>query len=130
MRARLVLSVLAAAVAATPALAALAPEYYERARQNAPHVVVFKVQKVEAVRPPTGRGTCKVTGRVEAVERGDHYRVGGPVTVNVPCIWPNAEMMAGPVMWQTPKALKASKRGRAWMASPGELALYQYEILP
>jgi hypothetical protein len=126
---RLVLSVLVAAAVASPAVAALAPEYYEAARKNAPDVVVFKVEKVEAVRPASGRGECKVSGKVEAVERGAHYRVGGPITVAVPCIWPNAEMMAGPVMWQTPAGLKASKRGRAWMKAPGQLALYQYERL-
>jgi len=126
---RLVLSVLTAAAVAGPAFAALAPEYYERARREAPLVVVFKVEKVDAVRPPQGRGQCKVHGKVEKVERGGEYQVGGPITVNVPCIWPGAEMMAGPVMWQTPEGLKASKRGRAWMVSPGELALYQYERL-
>lgn len=126
---RLVLSVLAAAAVATPALASLAPEYYERARAEAAHVVVFKVVKVEAVRPLSGRGTCKVIGTVQTVERGGHYRVGGPITVNAPCIWPGAEMPAGPVMWQTPAGLKASKRGKAWMSAPGELALYQYERL-
>lgn len=126
---RLVLSVLLAAAVAGPAFAALAPEYYRKARDEAAHVVVFKVMKVEAKRPSNGRGECTVRGKVERVERGAHYRVGGPISVKVPCLWPNAEMMAGPVMWQTPAGLKASKRGRAWMNAPGELALYQYERL-
>ena len=126
---RLVLSVLLAAAVAGPAFAALAPEYYRKARDEAAHVVVFEVHRVRAVRPASGRGECQVTGKVESVERGSHYRVGGPITVKVPCIWPNAEMMAGPVMWQTPAGLKASRRARAWMDAPGELALYQYERL-
>lgn len=127
---RLVLSVLVAAALASPAFAALAPEYYKKARDEAAHVVVFRVESVEAVRPPSGRGECRVAGKVESVERGAHYRAGGAIMVKVPCIWPDAEMMAGPVMWQTPAGLKASKRGRAWMSAPGELSLYQYEVLP
>ena len=127
---RLVLSVLAAAAVAGPAFAALAPQYYEEARNRAAHVVVVKVERVNWVRPRNGRGECIVLGRIESIDRGDHYRVGARARIAVPCIAPDAEMMAGPVIWQRPDALRASKRGRAWMNQPGKLALYQYEILP
>ena len=93
-------------------------------------MVVFQVVTVEAPRPADGFGQCIVSGKVEKVERGTHYRLHGRIRVEVPCIWPHAEMRTGGVIWQTPASLKASKRARAWMDQPGELALYQYEILP
>jgi len=126
---RLVLSVLAAAAIASPALAALAPEYYQRARDTAPDVVVFKVEDVTAARPADGYGQCIVAGVVEKVERGSNYRKGGPIEVKVPCMWPHAEPLAGAVIWQSPDQLMNSRRGRAWLERPGELALYQYEVI-
>lgn len=126
---RLLLSVLAASAVAAPAFAALHPKYYEEARRNAKEVVVFRVDKVTGKRPADGYGECLVSGRVQTVERGSHYRVGGPVRVAVPCVWPDAEVRVGGVIYQTPGELKRSKLARAWMDAPGKLALYQYETL-
>jgi hypothetical protein len=119
-----------AAAVAGPAFAVLAPQYYQEARDTARDVVVFKVDQVDAERPADGYGTCMVTGTVESVERGGNYTAGGPIRVQFPCMWPHAAPMAGGVIWQTPAELRASHRGRAWMQSPGRLALFQYEILP
>ena len=126
---RLVVCVLAASAVAGPAFALLHPKYYEEARNKAKDVVVFKVEKVEGTRPADGYGECLVSGRVQVVERGSHYRVGSAIRVTVPCMWPGAEMRTGGVIWQTPGELQRSNRGRAWMEAPGKLALYQYEIL-
>jgi len=118
-----------AACLATPAVAALAPEWYEKARRDAPHVVVLEVERVNGLGPTQDHGTCTVIGKVRAVERGGHYRVGGPVEVAVPCAKPRAQVPAGPAQWQGYAALKDSRAGRAWMTRPGELALFQYQIL-
>lgn len=126
---RLLLSVLAAASVATPAFAMLAPQYYEQARANAPDVVVFKVERVTTRRSADGRGVCSVSGKVETVQRGTHYRVGGPITVETNCLFPGAAPAASCVIYQSPAQLRASSRGRAWLEQPGKLALDQYEIL-
>lgn len=126
---RLLLSVLVASAVAAPAFAALPPQYYEAARREAKDVVVFTVDRVEGTRPADGYGECLVSGRVQTVERGSHYRVGSPIRVTVPCVWPDAEVRVGGVIWQTPGDLKRSKLARAWMTEPGKLALFQYETL-
>ena len=126
---RFALTVLVACALATPAAAVLAPQYYQQARDQAVHVVTFKVKAVEWTPTASGYGDCIVVGKVLSVERGPHYRVGGDIRVKVPCMGPNAEPMAGGVLWHTPAELKASSRGKAWMTKPGELALYQYEVL-
>lgn len=126
---RFALTLLAAVALATPAAAVLAPQYYQQARDQAVHVVTFEVTGVAWTEESRGYGQCLVSGKVLSVERGPHYRVGGDIRVKVPCMGPDAEPMAGGVLWQTPAELKASRRGKAWMTAPGELALYQYEIL-
>jgi hypothetical protein len=126
---RLVICALAAASVATPAFAMLAPQYYERARDTAPDVVVFKVERVTGQRGADGYGVCNVAGKVETVERGAHYRAGGPVTVQVPCRFPGAGPQPSCVLFQTPAALRASKRARVWLERPGKPALDQYQTL-
>ena len=123
-----ILAVLSLALA-SPAIAALAPEYYERAREKAEHVVLFDVVQVKGLGRADGSGKCVVVGKVRSVERGGHYTVGSRIELKVHCMKPGATIPAGPVVWMYEPALKASKAGRAWMTSPGELALYQYEIV-
>lgn len=117
------------ALSAGPAIAALAPEYYEEARANAASVVVIDIERVRT--PPLWRATgdCVVEGRVAAVERGALHAVGDAISVRVPCRRPNADIPAGGVQWEEMGALKRSERGRAWLTPDGALALYQYEIV-
>jgi len=124
----LVLAALAFAVA-SPAVAALPPEYYDEARETAAHVVLFEITSVKGLPAGKGYGQCQVTGKVKTVERGRHYRAGGPIQVSVPCMKPNASIPAGGTLWQSQAALKPGKSARAWMNQPGALALYQFEIL-
>lgn len=126
---RLAVSLLAAIAAATPAFAALAPQYYEQARREAAEVVVIRVERVEEPGFFRDHGDCTVIGKITAVERGRAYRVGSPARITVPCMKPDANIPAGGVQWQSMGRLKASKSGRAFMTAPGRLALYQYEIL-
>lgn len=126
---RLPLVVFAASCVAFPALAVLPPEAYERARAQAPHVVVLTVRRVDWNGGLRGAGHCRIVGTVKAVERGSHYRVGGPIEVKVPCARRGASIPAGPVLWKDPDRLKRSRTGRAYMSEPGELARSQYEVL-
>ena len=119
---------LAAALTATAAQAALAPQYYQQARDQAPNVVVLEIT---AVTPPAAdHGDCKVAARAHQVERGDLYRNGQAFTVSVPCVTPRAQIPAGPVVWQRREDLRAGARARAWMDGGGGLALYQFQLLP
>lgn len=119
---------LALAVLATPAFAALAPEYYAAARRDAPDVIVFEVRKV-ATPTPLAFGTCKVSARVTVVERGTRYSVGQELVIETPCARPGAPIPAGGTVWQDLSALRFSTHGRAFLKAEGGLALDQYDIL-
>lgn len=127
---RLIPCIVAAAAIAGPAFAALAPQYYEEARRNAPEIVVVRVERVEEPGLFRDHGDCTVIGKISAVERGRAYRVGSPARITVPCMRPGANIPAGGTQWQNMARLKAAKSGRAFMTEPGRLALYQYDILP
>lgn len=114
------------AMSAAPAFAALPPQAYANARDNAPNVIVIDVASVEF----TSATSCTVRGSVNAVERGDQYEAGGAVEIIVPCRGHvQAPIMVGAVVWQNSATLQASTRGRAYLDTNGALALYQYEIL-
>lgn len=118
--------VIGAALAPIPAIAALAPQYYEQARANAPNVIVFDVLTVT---PPAGEsGDCKVAGRVIRAERGDRYAQGDAVEILVPCMTPRASVKSGPTVWQQMDALVRSAHGKAWLDDQGYLVLDQYEL--
>lgn len=122
---RLVFAVLSLAIA-TPAVAALPPEAYERARAEATDVVVFDVTHVGA---PSGvQGDCIVEGKVIRSERGERFRPGDPIRLSVPCRTPLATPMPGPTVWQDMEALQRSAHGRAHLDADGSLALGQYEL--
>lgn len=123
---RALLVALALAGTATPALAALAPQYYEQARQNAPNVIVFDVVKVTP--PDAPSGDCLVEGKVIRSERGDRYAAGDAVKIEVPCMKPRAPVKSGPTVWQDMDALVRSAHGKAWLDNDGNLVLDQYEL--
>lgn len=112
---------------ASAAHAALAPQYYQQARDNAADVVVIAVSDVSAL-PADGYGTCTVTGEVAAVERGATYSVGQEISIAVPCMRPRANVPAGPAVWQRYEALRTPHHARAYL-NRGALALSQYEII-
>lgn len=116
-------------LAASPALALLAPEYYQKARETAPDVVVVKVAGVSGPDDASGFGTCTVAGTVAGAERGTRYAVGAAITIPVPCRKQGAQPMPGPVLWTDFDQLQAAPYGRAWLEADGKLALYQYQLL-
>ena len=118
---------LALVLIAGTAHAALAPQYYQQARDQAPNVVVLEITGVTP--PARDHGDCKVAARAHQVERGDLYRNGQAFTLTVPCMTPRAQIPAGPVVWQRREDLKAGAKARAWMDGGGNLALYQFELL-
>ena len=115
------------ALTAGGAQAALAPQYYQQARDSAPNVIVLEIDRVTA--PARDHGACQVAARVKVVERGDLYRNGQAITVSVPCMTPNAQVPAGPPVGQPGGELNRGWPARAWVAADGELALDQFELL-
>ncbi|OZA00567.1 MAG: hypothetical protein B7X99_03650 [Rhizobiales bacterium 17-65-6] len=113
----------------TGAMALLAPEYYQKARENAPDVVVLKIDSVGAPPDPAGFGMCRVEGVVAQVQRGTRHAVGAPLTLAVPCRRQGAQPPLGPVLWNGFDELRAAPYGRAWLEADGTLALHQYEML-
>ena len=118
---------LAIALTAGAAHAALAPQYYQQARDQAPNVVVLEITGVTP--PARDHGDCKVAAKAHQVERGDLYRNGQAFTLIVPCMTPRAQIPAGPVVWQRREDLKTGVKARAWMDGGGNLALYQFQLL-
>ena len=117
-----------AVLAGSPALALMAPQYYEQARREAASVIVMKVAKVEAP-ARQGYGTCTVQGTVTHVERGSVYTPGQAVAIGVPCAQAGAQPPIGGTIWQDFDALKAAPYGRAWLDGEGKVVLSQYERL-
>ena len=113
----------------TGAMALMAPEYYMKARENAPDVVIVKIASVTAPPDSAGFGACRVEGVVAQVQRGTRHAVGAPLTLAVPCRKQGAQPPLGPVIWNAFDELRAAPYGRAWLEADGTLALHQYEML-
>lgn len=107
------------------AYAALPPQYYDQARDEAADVVVIQVRGVAF----TSASSCAVEGEVRAIERGETYALGDVIVINMPCLGHAAfDPPVGSVRWQSSDQLRASRWGRAYL-NGGELALYQYYAL-
>lgn len=119
---------IAAALALTPlpALAMLAPQYYQQARDEAPDVIVVRV--VAAVFPDTPTGICRLATRVTAVERGQTYWVGQGVVIPVHCRRGNAEIPAGGTIWTDMNAISPGVNARVFMKD-GAPALDAFDLL-
>ena len=115
-------------LAGHPALALMAPQYYEQARHQAPNVIVIEVTRVEGP-GPEGYGSCSVRGVVAQVERGGAYTPGQTVAIGVPCARAGVQPPIGGTIWQGLDALKAAPYGRAWLDGAGQVVLSQYERL-
>lgn len=122
---RPILTALLLASIATPAAAMLPPEVYQKARDEAAHVVVFDVTHVGV--PVEVQGGCNVEGKVLRDERGD-LKPGDPIRISVPCRTPLATPMPGPTIWQDMEALQRSAHGKAYLDADGALVLDQYEL--
>lgn len=109
------------------AQAALAPQYYQNARDTAANVVVLKITRVTP--PQSDQGECKVAGKVRQIERGTLYKARQAIVVQVPCMTPGALVPTGPTIWQWTTELKRGAQARAWINADGSLAQDQFQIL-
>jgi hypothetical protein len=90
-------------LAPVSASAALPPEAQLRARAEARHHLLLRVDDVR-VRP----GACRVSGAVEQVFRGGLKR-GTPVTFDLACLTPGFRPPAGPSSWWSPKDVERAR---------------------
>jgi hypothetical protein len=113
---------------ASPASAAMAPEVYEAARNDATDVIVIAIAGVTP--PETGDwGECTVVGTVLRVERGARYKIGDPVALAVDCAERDAQYPDGGALYQELPGFLASTYGRAFLDAEGGIALSQYDQL-
>jgi hypothetical protein len=91
------------------AAALLAPEYYRRARAEAPYHLQVAISKV--VPPASGPSDCLVEGKVVRVFRDATGKHGldSSIRFPVPCAGPDDRVPAGGVIWTDTDALLRAK---------------------
>lgn len=111
-----------AAFLAAPALSALAPEYYARARDGAAHHLEIRVTAMKRL---DGRD-CRVEGVVTASHRGP-IAVDTPVQATVGCIRRDETVEPGPRIWVFAEDLTKGTVLEGWfdgapsgLVSPGD----------
>ena len=104
-RAYLLAAMLALAVPATHA--ALAPEYYQQAREQAPHHLQVRVERVTLLRRQT-LGNCEMEASVLRDFRGT-LEEGAPLRFALNCTAPGVRPMPGPNAWHDYETLKATR---------------------
>lgn len=97
----------AAALVAPAAHAALAPEYYQQAREQAPHHLQLRVAQVTLLRGQA-RGNCEVEATVLRDFRGTLAK-GTPLRFTLNCTAPGVRPMPGPNAWHDYQELKAGR---------------------
>lgn len=95
------------ALAAPAAQAALAPGYYQAAREQAPHHLQLRVDGVALLRGAS-RANCEVRATVLRDFRGD-MAPDTPLRFALDCIAPGVRPMPGPTAWHDYGALQAAR---------------------
>lgn len=105
MRWMILRTTLAAAALVAPAThAALAPEYYQQAREQAPHHLQLRVMQVTLLRGQA-RGNCEVEATVLRDFRGT-LGADTPLRFTLNCTAPGVRPMPGPNVWHDYEELK------------------------
>ena len=104
--------------AATSANALMAPEFYRRARADAPFHVQVAIDKVTP--PAAGPGNCIVAGKIAEVFRdaGNKLPVGAPVSFAVACHRQGEQVPIGGAKWTETETLTSAKYIEVYLA-PG-----------
>ncbi len=113
--------------------AMMAPEYYRKARAEAPYHVQVAITTVDA--PRKGAGTCAVEGKVEEVfkDTGDKLPKGTNVGFAVACRRPGDVVPLGGTVWLDTAALENAEFIEVYLVDdPGggfNVALWNYKII-
>lgn len=100
-------TVAAVALVVPTAPAALAPEYYQQAREQGPHHLQLQVTQVTLLRGQV-QGNCNVEATVLRDFRGT-LKKGSRLRFTLNCTAPGVRPMPGPNAWHDYQALKASR---------------------
>src|SRR5262249_46565387 len=105
---------------ATGAQALMAPEWYRKARAEAPYHIQVAVTNVVAPSPSPGR--CTVEGEIVAVFKGESgkLRQGRPVSFPVSCMNPGDLVPIGGTIWTEIPRLQAARYIEAYLGNAGE----------
>jgi hypothetical protein len=121
------------AIALTASASALmAPEYYQKARAEAPYHVQVEIALVSA--PEEGPGDCTVEGTVVEVfkDATGKLKKGTPVSFAVACYNEADRLPIGGVMWTKADALQQAKYIEVYLVDAAEgfdVALWQSKII-
>jgi hypothetical protein len=114
---------------APPAFAAMSPEVYEAARDDASDVIVVAIAGVTPPDAGADYGKCTVVGTVLIVERGSRHQVGDAIALAVDCAERDADYPDGGALYEEMQSLLRSTYGRAWLGPDGLIVLSQYDQL-
>jgi hypothetical protein len=120
MRQRVLHAGLALLVAATHVHAALAPEWYRKARAEADVHVQVAVTRVEP--PSPSPGACHVEGTIAAIFRDapGTLEVGAPISFPVSCMQAGDHVPVGGTIWTQIEDLQQARYIEAYLSSGPE----------
>jgi hypothetical protein len=122
------LSAVAAGLAAGAAFAALPPEVYAQARVDAPHHVQLRIERVTGLPWHQDHGACEVRGDVVRVFKGD-IAEGDELTLRIDCAKPRARLPNGGALWTSWRALEEARVVEAYLGADKAVASWQTVLL-
>jgi hypothetical protein len=119
-------------VLATGAEALMAPQYYQKARADAPYHVQIAVTHVAV--PSTTPGNCTIEGKVVQIFRNASGKLapGASIGFGIACMRPGDKVLIGGTMWTEVDALSKARYVEAYLVDAGagfDVALWQSRII-
>jgi hypothetical protein len=118
----------------TSAHAMMAPEYYRKAREEAPYHVQVAISRVTP--PPSGPGTCMVEGKIVEVFKDTSAKltVGTPIRFPIACYRSGDvdRVPIGGTIWTDLEALTRARYVEVYLVDAGDgfdTALWQSQII-
>lgn len=110
----------------------LAPEYYCKARAEAPYHVQVAITRIAP--PASGAGACAVEGTIAKIFRDTPSKLaeGMPISFPIPCSRSGERVPIGGTIWTDTDVLMHAKYIEAYLVTAGagyETALWQSKII-
>ncbi len=117
---------------ATGAEALMAPQYYQKARADAPYHVQVAVTHVAL--PSTTPGSCGIEGKIVQIFRNasGKLKTGADIAFPIACTRPGDQVLLGGTMWTDADALSQARYIEAYLVDAGDgfdVALWQSRII-
>lgn len=116
----------------TSAHAMMAPEYYRKAREEAPYHVQVAISRVEP--PPSGPGSCTVDGKIVEIFKDTSGKLGAGTAIRFPiaCERPGDSVLVSGTIWTDLEALMRARYIEVYLIDAGEgfdTALWNSQII-